>query len=71
LDTDIGTGKEETDPRRLFEVTPPSGAPQPLLENFEVRQATPAVTAREININRIFGRRFKPVYMRWLSASEI
>ena len=63
LDSDIGTGKDETDPRRLYE--------NPLLENFEVRPATPSVTAREININRIFGRRFKPVYMRWLSASEI
>ena len=63
LDRDIGSGKDESDPRKLYE--------NPLLENFEVRPVSPSVTAREISINRIFGRRFKPVYMRWLSASEI
>ena len=63
LDADIGSGKDETDPKKLYE--------NPLLENFELRPASPTASAREISINRIFGRRFKPVYMRWLSASEI
>ena len=63
LDADIGSGKDETDPKKLYE--------NPLLENFELRPVSPTASAREISINRIFGRRFKPVYMRWLSASEI
>jgi len=63
LDTDLGSGKDETDARRLYE--------NPLLESHEVRPVSPTASAREISINRIFGRRFKPVYMRWLSASEI
>ena len=63
VDADLGSGKDETDARKLYE--------NPLLESHEVRPVSPTASAREISINRIFGRRFKPVYMRWLSASEI
>ena len=39
------------------------------LETFERRTTTP--TADDANLNRVFGRRFKTVNLRWLAANEI
>jgi hypothetical protein len=40
-----------------------------ILEKFERRTLTP--TTDDANLNRVFGRRFKAVNLRWLSATEI
>ena len=40
-----------------------------ILETFERRTTTP--TADDANLNRVFGRRFKTVNLRWLAANEI
>ena len=40
-----------------------------ILETIERRTTTP--TADDANLNRVFGRRFKTVNLRWLAANEI
>jgi hypothetical protein len=40
-----------------------------ILETFERRTTTP--TTDDANLNRVFGRRFKTVNLRWLAANEI
>ncbi len=42
---------------------------KPILEKFEKRPSAAAFD--DANLNRVFGRRFKTVNLRWLSASEI
>ena len=42
---------------------------KPILEKFEKRPS--AAVIDDANLNRVFGRRFKTVNLRWLSANEI
>jgi hypothetical protein len=42
---------------------------KPLLEKYEKRPN--AATFDDANLNRVFGRRFKTVNLRWLTATEI
>ena len=61
VDNNIGDGTEK-DPKVVNDS-------KTILETFERRTTTP--TADDANLNRVFGRRFKTVNLRWLAANEI
>jgi len=61
VDNNMGDGTEK-DPKVVNES-------KTILEMFERRTTTP--TPDDANLNRVFGRRFKTVNLRWLAANEI
>jgi len=61
VDNNMGDGTEK-DPKVVNES-------KTILEMFERRTTTP--TTDDANLNRVFGRRFKTVNLRWLAANEI